>query len=193
MKRLLVRTLKVLGWSVATTLLTLVSMFVYYDLREFQSRKPAILQLIADASPAERSPAPALRELLLTDDPDMLAFHVARLVLTDLDVPWVTHGNLGWNATHALWDALIRMHLSEDQQVAIILARSSVVPGTLGFESAANRVFQLPLVQLHEEQLATLVVMRRSPARWAEPENRTGLMEARDALIRRARQNEARR
>ena len=185
MIRTLIRTLKVLGWGVASVVLALLLAFLYYDVTEFQSRRENIVQLIADAHPAERSPPEMLGRLLLTEHHGDLSLQAARLLLSRLDVPSAWHHGLSWHRNSTLWWLLVRLHLSKAEQLTILCSTSFLGRRAYGYEAGAQTYFQRPLTGLTDQELATLVILPRSPSRWSRPDHSEDLLAARDGLLTR--------
>jgi len=189
-KRLLIRTLKVLGWCVAVIVLVPLLCFAYYDLTEFQPRRDDIARLIAPAHPDERSPPAMLRKLLLTDQHGDPSWTVTRILLSDLEVPRGMRGGLGWHGTGFLWWQLVRIHLSHEEQLVILCSRSFLGRRAYGYEAGARAYFGRPLDQLTDAELATLVVVARWPSRWNQPEAFNEIAAPRDRLLAHTRSGE---
>ena len=177
------RWFRLLMWNLAGAAIALLLAFLYYDITEFESRRGEIAQLIADGHPAERRPPGTLRRLLLTEHRGDLTVSVTRILLNDLQVPWVTHGQLGWAFTRLLWHRLVRLHLSQEEQLAVLCSRSFLGRRSYGYETAAQRYFQRPLDRLTQQELALLVVLSRWPSHWERVDHRDGILRARDALM----------
>ena len=163
--RLLIRALKVLGWGIAIIVLVPLLGFLYYDLTEFQPRKDDIAELIARAPPGERTPSAMLRHLLITEDRGDISLTTSRLLTYRLDVYPEGQRTLERKRTDYLWWRLVRLHLSEEEQLAIICSSIFLGRRAYGFEAAANAYFRRSLDELSEAELATLVVLARRPSR----------------------------
>ena len=179
-----------LGWCVAVIVLVPLLCFAYYDLTEFQPRRDEIAKVIADAHPDERSPPAMLRRLQLTEYRGDLSWGAARLLLYTLDVPdkWLRGSN--WHMHGALWWVLVRVHLSEQEQMAIHCSRTFLGRRSYGFEAGARAYFERPLDQLTDAQLATLVVVARWPSRWNRPGDFDEIAAPRDRLLAHTRSGE---
>jgi hypothetical protein len=157
-----------------------------YDVASFQSRRAAIDAVVAQASATERNPSPALRRLWLTAIGDLLPDRVAGILMDRLDVPPTSGESMRRKGARLLWSRFVGFHLSVDEQLAVYESNVMITPGVRGFEAGARAMFELPLDQLDEEQLATLVVLTRWPSRLSRPESHAELIGARDSLLRRA-------
>ncbi len=185
MTRILVRALKLLAWGIAGIVIVPLLAFLYYDVTEFQSRRDDIAQLIAAAHPAERAPPGVLRRLLLTEHHGDLSLQTSRLLLFKLDVPSAWRRGLSRQRNGALWWLLVRLHLSRDEQLTIVCSTSFLGRRAYGFEAGAQAYFQRPLTWLTDSELATLVILPRSPSHWNRPERAEDLIVARDGLLAR--------
>jgi hypothetical protein len=183
---LVAKTLRSLAWGLAGIASLALIAFVAYDFAAFQSRRDDIDAIVAAAHPDERTPPTPLKELLLVDLRNNESWAATRILLHQLPVPQVLRGGLGWHATGVLWTQLVRFHLSADERLAIICARSYMGQRMIGFEAAAQHYFQRPLALLGEPELATLVVIQRWPSRHGSPGFLTRLSEPRDELLKRA-------
>lgn len=189
-KRFVLRALELLGWAIAVVMFAAVLAFQFYDVGEFQPRRVEIAQLIASAHPGERSPSPMLRQLLLTDTRGDLALQVSRILLFKLEVVTPKSASLHWHRTQLLWWLLVKLHLSEDEQLAIVCGTTFLGRRAYGFEAGAHAYFQRPLRALDEAELATLVVLWRRPSRWQNPKYHYELFKARDGLLEQTRAEE---
>ena len=158
MTGILVRALRLLAWGIAGIVIVPLLAFLYYDVTEFQSRRDDIAQLIAAAHPAERAPPALLRRLLLTEHHGDLSSKAARLLLFKLDVPGAWRRGLSRQGNSALWWLLVRLHLSKDEQLAIVCSSTFLGRRAYGFEAGAQAYFQRPLIRLTDRELATLVI-----------------------------------
>ena len=159
--------------------------FVLYDLFAFQTRRDEINGLIAAAHPLDRSPPQALQVLLRVEHPD-LAMSSSRVLLYDL-FPVNYRSTLQRQAQWAAWSLLVRIHLGESEQLALLCSRSYLGRQGHGYQAAALSVYSRGLDQLDERELATLVVIARSPGKYRRPDRADDLALAADALLRRSR------
>jgi membrane carboxypeptidase/penicillin-binding protein PbpC len=125
--------------------------------------------------------------VLLTEYREHLSMSAARLLLFELEVRKPKQGMRGWHRTYFLWWMLVKLHLSEDEQLAIICSKTFLGRRSYGFEAGAQAYFQRPLARLTDAELATLVVIARSPSRWQRPRSHDDLLKARDGLLARVR------
>jgi len=157
--------------------------FVVYDLVAFLPRRTDIERLIACAHPLERSPPPALRALILADD-DHLGFRSARLLLGALQPG--QRGSLEWQLDWSVWSLLVRIHLDEDERVAIVASRAFLGKHAYGFQAGALSEYSRGLDALSERELARLVILQRWPTRMRTPELSGKVDRLADALVQRA-------
>ena len=149
--------------GVCAALVILVVLFETYDWLVFRPRRPAISALLETISKEEMN-ASDLRRLLLISLNGHEASSAARQVLIQLDVPPVTAGMLGWQATWTLWTALISLHMSKTDQLRIFVATANLGDGHRGFPAASKALYRRSLSELTQPQLATLVAMSYAPS-----------------------------
>jgi len=183
--RVVIRAIKALGWCVAIALLVPMVGFLYYDLTRFQPHTDQISRIIAEAHPSERSSPPLLRKLV-SEPRGELSLDASRLLVFKLK-PGATRGNLHWKSTSLLWWLLVKVHLSEDEQLAIVCSASFLGQRVYGFEAGANTFFHRPLNRLTDSELATLAVRARNPSRWQRADRQEELAKAADRLLARVR------
>jgi hypothetical protein len=179
--------MKVLKWILNTVVglcAALALAFLCYDHLAFQPRRAEIDALITSAHPLDRHPPAALLDLLRVDLDGNLSSLAARQVLDSLNA--VPRGNLAWQTKWALWWMLVRLHLSPDEQIAVVCSRTFFGKGIVGFQSAARGIFGRDLDELNELELAALVVHSRWPSRYRDPARAQDLQNATRALISRA-------
>jgi len=138
--------------------------FGIYDLAAFQSRRTLIEQIVSAASPDERNPSPALKRLVQISMHNRTEVFTARILIQDLKIPLITHGMLGWHATNALWSKLVAFHMSEEEQVTLIISRSYMGNSRYGYFAESTSRFGHPLSELSLEELATLVAISHAPS-----------------------------
>jgi len=177
---------KAFAWALAIVVLVPLAAFVFYDLTRFQPHASEIARIVAAAHPNESSPPEMLRKLLREPRGDV-SLNASRLLILKLKPRASRRGNLAWQSTSLLWWLLVKLHLSEDEQLAIICSTSLLGRRTYGFEAGANTFFDRPLNRLTDSELATLAVRAHSPTRWQRPDRQDDLAKAADNLLARAR------
>jgi transglycosylase-like protein len=161
----------------------IVVAFLCYDGVAFQSRRADIDALIAAAHPLDRHPPAPLRDLLMTSQGNDLSIVSSRQIVLALQT--APPKGLAWHSKSALWWILVRMHLSQDEQLAIVCSRTYLGNQNRGFQAGAVRNFGRNLDALSEWELATLVVYSGWPNRYSDPERAQDLREATVSLISR--------
>jgi hypothetical protein len=135
--------------------------FIAWDVRYFQPQRPAIAQLIASATGEERNPPEAIVRLVRTDSSDRIALGAYWVMVGDPTNPTNIQpmGISAWHMRGLLWWTCIRFHLSEREQVTLIVSRSNMGRGMRGFSAGAQAIFNRPLSMLSLEEAATLVTI----------------------------------
>ena len=155
-----------IGLAIAAGLFiaTSVALFAAYDFSAFQSRREEIRAL------GLQTPLPAsLTELMRVEYEKNGSAHItARILINELAISRQGNGELGWHSIFATWTFLAHLHLSEQEQYAIIAANSYMGHGRFGYAPEAQARFGKPISSLNDKELATLIVLTRSPSRFEE-------------------------
>jgi hypothetical protein len=175
-----------LSAAVATVAIGILLALAIYDFKAFQPHRARIDALISSAHPAERQPPAALKELLLVEFESDTSWSATRILLSKLDLPAARSSGC-WHFKSFLWWRLVRLHLSEDDQITLIVSQSYLGRRSIGFAAGARVWFDRPLEALDEAELATLVVLMRWPSRFSESSNAGLLNAARDRWLERKR------
>ncbi|HEY8027394.1 MAG TPA: transglycosylase domain-containing protein [Burkholderiaceae bacterium] len=134
-----------------------------------------------------QTPLPAsLTELMRAENRKNGYSHItARILINKLAISWHGDGLPGWQTTYVTWTLLAHLHLAEQEQYSIIAANCYMGHGRFGYAAEAQERFGKPITSLNDTDLATLVVLTRSPSRYEEePEL---LQISRDALLSKIR------
>lgn len=170
--------------AVVVILLPIVA-FVAYDLISFESEREKIHQLAVSGTSDEQSPPELVVNLLHVayPEPSSLALLASRILVVQIkDTPHHLNA-MQWHVTGALWLALVRLHLSEQEQIALIASRSYVGAQQHGLSVAAGSLFHQPLPALNSAEAATVVALPHAPSYYSRhPEV---LAERRDLLLAR--------
>lgn len=148
-----------------------------YDLAVFQPRYPAIRHLIETAAPDERTPSPQVSRAIHALPSLNLSAYVSRLLLQKFDFP-KSESPIRWHLSGALWWALVALHLSENEQLTLLLSLSYMGNSTSGFSAAAQAIFHAPLNSLTLEQAAKLAVISKAPSAYLESPERLARVHA---------------
>jgi hypothetical protein len=142
--------------------------FAAYDLAVFQPHKSDIAALIQTASPEDRNVPVLIQDLICRDLGTKPHTQVARHLLMHLFTQSEHRkgGSLGWHARFGLWNLLVRLHLSEDELMALYASLAYNGVGT-GMNALARRMYGKNLSQLSSTEAAALVVYLRAPGRYA--------------------------
>ena len=138
--------------------------FVSYDLLVFQSRKQEIVALLAAADPEERALPPDVAQLIEVSLSPYIAARASRLLIQELQVPWLSRREIGWQLTQALWEACIAIHLSHEQQLTIVASQVRTGGEQKGYAAEARRRYGRRLSELGLSEAATVVASSRAPS-----------------------------
>lgn len=159
--------------------------FATYDLVVFQGRREEIRAIGQRATAEEAALPPQVVALLKASwhrsGPEPI---VTRQLMRELfPAPRTAGSKLGWHLTSMMWEACIHLHLSEQEQLAIIASRSYLGHDHYGFSAEAQARYGRPLSALSQHEAATLVALSRHPAAGDVPER---LARMRESLVRQA-------
>ena len=160
---------------------------VVYDLVEFEPRRTEIRNMLDSVSPLERSPPPMLSKLQRADARGMEALLATRVILLQLDRDAPAMRTLTRIRREFLWLQLVKVHLSESEQMLVYRSRAFMGQRSHGFEAGALSVFARPLDRLSNQELAELVVLPHWPYRYRRPEYSADRAKAASALLDRVR------
>jgi hypothetical protein len=138
--------------------------YVVYDLTQFQPRRSEIDAIIEGAAPQDRAPPEPVRAMLTAVLPSGPSGYAARLLARALGAIPEHNSVLGWHLNSALWWSLVRIHLSEDEQVAVILTLAPTGPDRRGFTSTALELYQRRPSELSPPEIAAIFALIRAPS-----------------------------
>jgi hypothetical protein len=168
--------------------LLLVPFFIAgtYDAFVFQPHRNDIAQLLVEADTQDRNPPDIIHRLIyashLGGSPTT---PVARGLLVRFLPEAKQHGGmLGWHFRFALWDVLVRLHLSHEEVIGLYSTLVYNGQGH-GINALALRMYGKPLSQLSEEEAATVVAVSWAPMVYLKSPAR--LNKRRDLLLSRIR------
>jgi hypothetical protein len=157
-----------------------------YDLVEFEPRRAEIDAMLSAGDPLDRFPPNLLPALQRADANGNVAPPAARAILIQVDC---VDGRCGpnWQIRWLLWSGLVKMHLSESEQLLIVRPRVFFGKGVSGYAAGALSVYGRPLNQLSDYELAELVVIARWPTRYRNPESSAHVAKAASELLQQVR------
>ena len=176
---------KILLWVVVALVLAPFVAFAAYDVVVFQPRVSDIRGLLAAAATEEKSPPDSIRRVLRVSYSDHFSPHVARLLMQELHAEPAGGGMLWRHLSGALWAGLVKLHLSEPEQITLFLALSYMGNDVKGFSKASTAVVGVPLSAVSLEQAARLVTVGKAPAIYLKSPER--LQRQSEALAQRAK------
>ena len=156
------RILKWIGVILLLLALAPVLAYVVYDLTQFQPRRDEIAAIIEAAAPQERQPPSSVLRMLAVSAPNGSSPYANRLLMLALESR--TERRMGYqHIAELLWWSLMRLHLSEAEQVTIFLTLAPTGPDRKGFSKTAAELFQRDPSELTVDELATLFALIRHP------------------------------
>jgi len=162
----------------ASSVLLAIGAFFAYDAFVFQPHRAEISEILSQAPPEDREPPPKIRRYISashqTGSPPSVS--VARILVVRF-LP--DDGNIRWHSRNLLWDALVRLHFSQDEIVGLYSTLSYNGHG-IGLSSLSNHLFSKPLSSLNDQEAATVVAYIRAPIFYA---NHPDLLASRRALL----------
>jgi transglycosylase-like protein len=157
--RLLAKAIAVL---IVAVVVALVLGFATWDLLYFQPQRPKIDQLIASATEEERNPPEAIVRLVRADSGHGVALAAHWVLVRDPTDPTnrkAVRSSFEWNLHGVLWWTCVWLHLSEREQIALIVSRSYMGRDMRGYSAGSQAIFNRPLALLSLEEAATLVAI----------------------------------
>jgi transglycosylase-like protein len=157
---------KFIAGALAFVLVALLLGFVAWEVLYFQPQRPQIGQLIASATDEERNPPETIVRLVRVDSGDRIALAAYWVLVGDPTNPTriqpISHDL--WQVRGLLWWTCVWLHLSEREQITLILSRANMGRGMRGFSAGGQEIFNRPLALLSLEEAATLMAIPRCPS-----------------------------
>jgi len=153
---------KVIVGVLAVVVVALLVGFIAWDVLVFQAQRPSIDQLIASATEEERNPPETVVRLVRTEASQRVASRTYWVLVGDPTNPTnraEVVSSLPWQTRRLLWWTCLWLHLSERDQITLIVSRSYMGQDMTGFSAASQAVFNRPLALLSLEEAATLVAI----------------------------------
>jgi hypothetical protein len=154
---------KVVAGGLAVVVVALLLGFIAYDVLYFQPHRPQIAQLSAAATEEERNPPETIvRIVRVAFGPfprRTLANQAAVILLFESKQARARNRHV----RQLLWWACVALHLSEREQITLVVSRSYMGRGMWGFSAASQALFNRPLALLSLEEAATLMTIPRCP------------------------------
>lgn len=148
---------------VGAVLLCLFMTVAAYDFNAFQSHKHEINAVIASASGDEQALTPSMRRLLQIAVLHQLPQNAARILIVKLNVPRVAEGSNGRVLTILLWWGLAAIHLTEQEQFALLASQSHMNEGRIGISAESMARFGKPPSALSFDEEFTVASLVFSP------------------------------
>ena len=148
----------------ALLLATPVVAFFAYDIFFFQPYSDEITQIIAKASPEDRNPPPVVARLVNLSESKGVEMHLSRIIFYHFNVKPTNQRTINRLARQILWQQLIRLHLTKQEQMALYCSLVYTGKNDPGLSAASQRLFNKPLSKLSVYEAATVVALPRGPS-----------------------------
>jgi hypothetical protein len=131
----------------------------YSDFTTFRPRLPQIMRIVEH----QRIATPLIPSFLsrCLDHAAGNDLHVSRCLLMEFGLNQTTHKS--WHARHAGWTILVKWHLKKEDRQLLYCHFISDLSGNLGIQHVSQKLYQKPLTALNERELASLIIVSRSP------------------------------
>lgn len=173
--------LKIVIMLACTLTLIFVTSFFIYDALVFQPKYQEITQLIESAPLEDQAPPELVKKYLLLAEHNRSANYSTRLLVMQA---YPTHSStFVWHLRHVLWQLLIKLHLSMDEELRVISVFCCAGKDR-GLSALSYRLFNRPLSALNESEAAELSVTLKAPSIYEKYSERR--LQARDLLLEKA-------
>ena len=152
-------------------------LFLRSDIYSFRPRLPKIMKLVEEQRAATPQLSPFLQRCLAHQAGNDA--HIARVLLGDYGLNHTT--SFRWAVRSTFWRWSLIWHLSVEERQLLYCRFISDLDEHWGIQHVAHKLYQKPLKGLDDRQLASLVVVARSPVRYLR--DRARLDEATDRLL----------
>jgi hypothetical protein len=158
-------------WFGIAALITVVSIFIFFEYFELKYFRPYLPQIegLYTAMPEQEKHLPEFQRMVISKmlDKDNAQFRidsvVGRHLISELSVPH--RSAISWHLLNLLWILELRLHVSTDVRFALYCH-------VMRFDDSNNKgllygslsKFQKPPSELNVSELATLLTIQRAPA-----------------------------
>lgn len=137
-------------------------LFLRSDIQSFRPRLAKIMKLVEEQRAATPQLPPFLRQCLAHEAGNDA--HIARILLAE-------HGlnrcrGSRWAVRWTFWRWSLKWHLSVEERQLLYCRFISDLEDHLGIQHVAQKLYQKPLEALNDRELASLVIVSRSPTRF---------------------------
>lgn len=156
--------LKISSWAIAIVVMLLSVSFAIYDIFCFQPHRGEITRLIQVATTEESEPPALIVQLVRASADENLDWLVTRLIIDNLNISHKPESLVGWHIESFLLLQLVRIHLTEQEQLTLYLAQVHTGKDLKGFSSTAQVIFNKPLSALSPQEAATIAALPHAPS-----------------------------
>lgn len=162
------QSLKISSWVIVIIVVLPLISFAIYDLFYFQPHRVEITRLIQVATPEESEPPAMIVQLARISTDENLDWLATRLIMDNLNIRHKTESMTYWHIKSFLWLQLVRIHLTEQEQLTLYLAQAHTGKDSKGFSYASYALFNKPLSGLNVEEAATIAALPYAPSIFAK-------------------------
>ena len=152
-------------------------LFLRSDIYSFRPRLPKIMKLVEEQRAATPQLPPFLQRCLAHQAGNDA--HIASVLLGDYGLNHTT--SLRWAVRSTFWRWSLKWHLSVEERQLLYCRFISDLDEHWGIQHVAQKLYQKQLKGLDDRQLASLVVVARSPVRYLR--DRARLNEATEQFL----------
>lgn len=137
-------------------------LFLRSDIYSFRPRLPKIMKLVEE----QRAQTPVIPPFLArcVEHEAGNDFHVTRVLLGNFGLNETTSRR--WHVRQILWRFSLKWHLSVQDRQLLYCRFMSDLDDHYGIQHVAQKLYQKPLEALTDRELASLVIVSRSPVRY---------------------------
>ncbi|MDD5273179.1 MAG: transglycosylase domain-containing protein [Methylovulum sp.] len=152
-----------------------------YDVLCFMPHRADMRELLSAADSENRHPPRIVTDLIYvaSQNGTALATNVARHLLVRYTKA-AHYKMMAWHVSFLLWDGLVRLHLSKEEQYAYYCLLS-FNGKDYGVNELSTRLFAKPLSQLNEKEAVTVIATLASPSYFSN--NQEALKDYQDQLL----------
>lgn len=152
-------------------------LFLRSDIYSFRPRLPKIMKLVEEQRAATPQLPPFLQRCLAHEAGNDA--YIARALLAENGLNHTS--GLRWAVRSTFWRWSLKWHLSVEERQLLYCRFIYALDDHFGIQHVTQKLYQKPLEALNDRELASLVIVSRSPARFLR--NRPRLDDATESFM----------